>query len=488
MKRITCLLVAILAVAVRGREVTPPCFDPGERILFQGDSITDGNRGRTADPNHILGHGYAFLIAAKCGAAYPERHLTFLNRGISGNRVADLAARWQADALDLQPDVISILIGVNDVLINFDKNQSVSVEDFRRTYDQLLARTMAARPKAKLILGDPFILPGRITTPRWPEWQDTLRQLQAVVAALAEKYHAPVVHYQRVFDAAAKLGQAEDYWIWDGVHPTYSGHQLMADEWMRVYHRFYGPPWLDPERNSALEPMPKLENDSYDWQARHAEVLDWQRRLEPEIVLIGDSITHFWAGNPIAKRQSGAQAWAQTFGDRPVLNLGFGWDRTQNVLWRLDHGEMDGLAPKTIVLNIGCNNFSTTGNARANSPEEVTAAIQVICQRLHGKSPASRIVVMGLFPRGELPSDPSRALHRRVNELLGPALANKPWLTFLDIGAKFLAPDGTLSKEIFFDGTHPAEKGYAIWGQALREAGVVSGTPTGPAPEATHLR
>jgi len=476
MKPIFYLLVLVSAVAARGRDIPAPCFNSGERILFQGDSITDGNRGRTADPNHILGHGYAFLIAAKCGAAYPERHLTFINRGISGNRVADLASRWQADAIDLQPDVISILIGVNDVLISFDQHQTVSVEDFRQKYDQLLATTMAARPKAKLILGDPFILPGRITSPRWADWQATIRQLQAVVASLGEKYHAPVVHFQKVFDAAARLGQADDYWIWDGVHPTYSGHQLMADEWMRAYHQFYGSPLLDPERNSAIDPVPKLENDSYDWYARHAEVLDWQRRMQPEIVLIGDSITHFWAGPPTAKRQSGPQAWAQTFGDRPVLNLGFGWDRTQNVLWRLNHGEMDGLAPRMIVLNIGCNNFSTTASAHANTPEEVSAAIQVIVQRLHVKSPSSRIIVMGLFPRGAAPSDPTRALHARVNALLASTLVDKPWITFLEIGGKFLATDGTLSKDVFFDGTHPAEKGYAIWGEALRNAGLTTGS------------
>ena len=89
-------------------------FTPHARILFQGDSITDGNRGRSADPNHVLGHGYVFIIAAKYGAAFPELKLDFLNRGVSGNTVLDLEKRWQKDVLDLKPDVLSILIGVND--------------------------------------------------------------------------------------------------------------------------------------------------------------------------------------------------------------------------------------------------------------------------------------------------------------------------------------------------------------------------------------
>ncbi len=91
-----------------------PAFHDHDTILFQGDSITDGNRGRSPDPNHILGHGYVFIIAAKYGAAFPERNLNFMNRGVSGNTVADLAQRWQQDTLDFKPDLLSILIGVND--------------------------------------------------------------------------------------------------------------------------------------------------------------------------------------------------------------------------------------------------------------------------------------------------------------------------------------------------------------------------------------
>src|SRR5579875_1295459 len=95
--------------------VQPSLFNPQERILFQGDSITDMGRGRTEDQNHLLGHGYAFIVSAWERANFPERQLSFLNRGISGNTSADLAVRWKPDALDLAPDVVSILIGVNDV-------------------------------------------------------------------------------------------------------------------------------------------------------------------------------------------------------------------------------------------------------------------------------------------------------------------------------------------------------------------------------------
>lgn len=229
--------VALLALAAgcatSGSITSPPppaIFTRGARILFQGDSITDGNRGRNSDPNHILGHGYQFILAAKYGAMLADRQLVFINRGVSGNRVSNLAARWQKDALDLRPDVLSILIGVNDL------NSGVSAAEYERQYDALLAETVKALPAVKLVLGEPFGLPVGPKKANWEKYRTDLAERQAIVGRLAAKYHAVVVHYQKAFDEAAQHAPAE-YWIWDGVHPTYSGHQLMADEWERAVNR-----------------------------------------------------------------------------------------------------------------------------------------------------------------------------------------------------------------------------------------------------------
>jgi lysophospholipase L1-like esterase len=216
-------------------------FEKGARILFQGDSITDMARGRTDDPNHILGHSYVFLIAAREGADFPERQLTFINRGVSGNTVHDLTARWRTNTLDLKPDVLSILIGVNDVGHQLRAGQPFSAEEYEKSYDKLLADTIAVLPHVKLILGEPFFAPGKSTQEHIDEWRTAMKAERAVVEKLGKKYHAPVVHYQKVFDDAAKRAPI-DYWIWDGVHPTYRGHQLMADEWKRTYKAFYGSP------------------------------------------------------------------------------------------------------------------------------------------------------------------------------------------------------------------------------------------------------
>lgn len=202
-----------------------PAFQPNDRILFQGDSITDMNRGRSADPNHILGHSYAFLIAARYGSWFPERHLTFINRGVGGNKVSDLARRWNNDTIALKPDILSILIGVNDL------NGGVSAADYQTQYDLLLAQTKIALPNVRLVLCEPFGLPVGSKKEIWETYHAQLIERQAIVAKLAAKYDATLVHLQRVFDEACKRAPA-DYWIWDGVHPTYSGQQLVADEWV----------------------------------------------------------------------------------------------------------------------------------------------------------------------------------------------------------------------------------------------------------------
>jgi lysophospholipase L1-like esterase len=227
-----------------------------------------------------------------------------------------------------------------------------------------------------------------------------------------------------------------------------------------------------PYTNTAIVPVSWLERDSYNWDERHAKVLEIQQALDPEVILIGDSITHFWGGPPVVGQQRGTNAWAATFGDHRVLNMGFGWDRTQNVLWRLDHGEMDGTHPKVVVINIGSNNFSGTRHARANTPAETAEAIELICDRVHKKSPQSRIIVMGVLPRGFQPNDYYRTHITALNEILAKQLAGKPLITFLDISDQFVAKGAVLSRDIMSDGVHPTEAGYTIWGNALLAAGI----------------
>jgi len=204
-----------------------PLFPANSHVLFQGDSITEGGRWIDSnDPNHDLGQGYAYLIAARYGAYRPEDNVRFTNRGISGNTSADLAARWQVDTLDLKPDILSILVGINDV-------GRVSVEDYAAAYDRLIVDAYQALPQLKIILGEPFTLPVGTKLDNWTEWRRVVQSYQDVAADIAARYRLPYVRFQRAFDQACGRAPAE-HWVWDGVHPTYAGHQLMADTWIAV--------------------------------------------------------------------------------------------------------------------------------------------------------------------------------------------------------------------------------------------------------------
>jgi len=207
-------------------------FKTDARILFQGDSITDGKRGRNTDPNHILGHGYVFITAARHGAAFPAKNLDFMNRGVSGNTVLDLEKRWQKETLDLKPDILSILIGVND------NGRGIPLDQYEQVYEKLITQAREANPDLKLVLCEPFALPVGRKKESYAAWMSGIKKRQEIVARLAKKFDAALVHFQRVFDDAAKTTVPE-YWIWDGVHPTYRGHQLMADEWERTVREYW---------------------------------------------------------------------------------------------------------------------------------------------------------------------------------------------------------------------------------------------------------
>ena len=173
-------------------------------------------------------------------ANFPERRLAFLNRGISGNTSVDLASRWKPDALDLAPDVLSILIGVNDVNHALRAGLDFSVDEYAQRYDAILSETIAALPRVKLILGEPFFGPGTATAEKIDQWKQIMPQ---VARSAQDVGRGPTgsrwCHIRRCSTAAAERAPAE-YWIWDGIHPTFAGHQLMADHWKRTYRAFYG--------------------------------------------------------------------------------------------------------------------------------------------------------------------------------------------------------------------------------------------------------
>ena len=200
----------------------------------------------------------------------------------------------------------------------------------------------------------------------------------------------------------------------------------------------------------------------YDWSTRHREASALMRSRRPDIVMLGDSITHFWGGEPVGGRRTGVAEWDRFFAGRTVVNLGYGWDRTENVLWRLQNGEFEGVTPKVVVLMIGTNNM------QINTVDEIAAGVEAICSTIHARSASTKILLLAIFPRGQKP-DAIRAKVDDVNRRLA-RLDDRDDVTFLDIGAKFLEPDGSISVEVMYDYLHPSAKGYAIWSAAMAPA------------------
>lgn len=203
-------------------------------FLFQGDSITDGNRGRNTDLNHIMGHGYAYSVASRIGADFPSSNFQFINRGISGNGIPDLLKRWKEDTLDMHPQVLSLLVGINDV--NAEVNQYSgfqTFDEFKRGYRSLLDQVKNQNPQTLFVLGLPFVAKGSRTNGKMEAFELAVRERASFIKTLAAQYNALYVDYPTVFEQAYKK-QAIEYWIWDGVHPTIFGHELMAREWIKV--------------------------------------------------------------------------------------------------------------------------------------------------------------------------------------------------------------------------------------------------------------
>jgi lysophospholipase L1-like esterase len=246
----------------------------------------------------------------------------------------------------------------------------------------------------------------------------------------------------------------------DLLHPNPVGNLLWAEAMEPMLERLMGRP-----ANTAAIPAEKCEQDFYDWYVRHEAAKAQIKQGPVDLVFIGDSITHMFGGLPTSNLTRGASVWDRYYGDRHTVNLGFGYDRTQQVLWRLENGEFEGIHPKVAVMMIGTNNLAPHA-ARANTNEEIVAGIRAICDTIRRKSPRTKILLLGIFPRGKNADELYRVRIAQINRELAK-LNGRDNITFLDIGVKFLDANGAMLPDVTVDMLHPNEKGYAIWAEAM---------------------
>jgi lysophospholipase L1-like esterase len=234
-------MASILALGIPGivnaaipNTTSPLKLKKGNTILFQGDSITDAGRkkddGLFNNPSS-LGSGYALQAAAELLFAHADKDFKIYNKGISGNKVYQLTDRWEKDCLEIKPDILSILIGVNDYWHKHDGKYNGTIEVYENDFRALLERTLKELPEVKLVIGEPFALKGiKAVNDTWYPDFDAYR---VVAKKIAKEFNAVFIPYQDIFDEAVKVAPGA-YWTADGVHPTLAGAKLMAHAWLKA--------------------------------------------------------------------------------------------------------------------------------------------------------------------------------------------------------------------------------------------------------------
>lgn len=444
---------------------------PDTQLLLIGDSITN-NYDKANPPDENFQPTWKQF--------YEPRKA--LNLGFSGDTTANVLWRLDHGEVDgLHPKAAVLLIGTN----NTSPHLNQTAEQTESGIDAVVADLEERLPDTNILLLG--ILPSDLSDAK----TDRDRSInQYLATCYGENPRVTYLDISAIFYSNRdrdhdKTGALNAALFYDPrlpqhgkpLHPDTNGQRRMAEAIEPTLAKIMGdtprvPVTSMADINTAVIPQPRLEQDMYDWYARHHAELDLQKKLKPRVVLIGDSITHFWDGPPITSEVNGPTAWRRVFENMSVLNMGFGWDRIQNVLWRLRQGEFEGLHPEWVVLMIGTNNLTGTPQARASTPEEIADGIAAICDEIRHRSPESRIILMAILPRGPQPTDPLREPIQATNRLLAQRFAEAPGVMYLDIGASFLSPDGSLPQALMPDGTHPSDAGYQFWADALIKAGV----------------
>lgn len=247
-----------------------------------------------------------------------------------------------------------------------------------------------------------------------------------------------------------EIGLSMDAMV-EGVHPSDLGMQQYADSYVKKIREI-----LKEETGTESTCIPcKQQRDPYDWQARHEQILKLNRTDSPEAVIIGNSIVHYWAGKPLAHQQRGKHAWSRLFKGTKVHNLGFGWDKIENVLWRIYHGELDGYEAKNIFMLIGTNNL------QFNTDHEIIEGIVFTAKAIRERQPSAKLHVIGILPRK---GQEQRIAH--INTELQQELV-KSNAIYIDLTPFLTKRDGRIDESLFGDGLHPNEKGYKKIAEAL---------------------
>jgi lysophospholipase L1-like esterase len=361
-----------------------------------------------------------------------------INLGFSGNALMDASVYDLLSEIDAQMFILDCM------------------PNMYRIHDSIVVRTIAGVQKIRKKSQAPILLVendgymyGKTNKPIENECNVTNSELHKAYEQLQSMGVKDVYYLTK-----EEIGLTPDSQV-DGWHVSDVGMQLYADAYVKKINDI-----LDRHPMPLFTPCKQNRDGLYLWNDRHNEVLELNHTTNPEILMLGNSITHFWAGNPVSKVQRGPKSWAKLFGKKHVTNMGFGWDRIENVFWRIYHGELDGCHPKQIFMMIGTNNLDK------NTNEEIVDGILGLVKLIRQRQSQVKLHVVKIYPRRKL-----EARLADLNNLLQSKLTVDENTDIIDITNQLTLSDGSgkIDESLFVDGLHPNEKGYTRIADVLKK-------------------
>lgn len=415
-----------------GTEFTPLAPRPDKPIVVYGTSIAHG--ACASRP----GMAWTAILGRKLD--HP-----LINLGFSGN------GRLEEEVISLVSEIdakIYVLDCLPNLTIRPDSDEKLTIEDVK---NRILTSTRTLRKqhlKTPIVLASHAGYTDEDINPQskhfYSEVNETLKEAFAQLKSegIQNIYIIP----------KADFGQDIETMV-DGTHPNDLGMMRYAEGYEKhlrqILHEYKG-------TASTTHPVIQMrEPNNYDWEARHAEILALNKKSPPSTIVIGNSITHFWGGLPKGPRANGADSWDNTFG-KNARNMGYGWDRIENVLWRINHGELDGYNAKQVFVNMGTNNL------HLNTDQEILEGWRMLIEAIKFHQPEAQITMLGIYPRRQQ-EDRVALLNEKLSQLTGETN-----VSFLNPGKVFLQKDGKIDESLFSDGLHPNAKGYKLLGDAIK--------------------
>lgn len=408
-------------------QLTPLSVRKDKPIVVYGTSIAQG------------------ACATRPGLAWAnilERKLDrpFINLGFSGN------GRLETDLVQLMTEVDAKLY-VLDCLPNLTAGY-ISTNELKKRIVNSIALLQEKRPETPILLTDHSGYTDEgINNVRKKEYQDVNLVLKETFDSLVAKGVKNIYRLSK-----EEINQDIETMV-DGVHPNDIGMMRYADAYetkiRAIFNETVG------EIITTIPVTQRRDANTYNWETRHNEIMQYNKTHNPQLVFIGNSITHYWGGQPSAPFARGKESWAKHFGEKNAVNMGFGWEKIENALWRVQHGELEGISPKQIVLMIGTNNL------KYNTNDEIVQGLQFLVKAIQLKQPKSNILIMGILPRREM-EERVATLNKQIAKIPTDIRGR-----FADASQIFLNKQKKIEESLFSDGLHPNAVGYEKLGEFI---------------------